>query len=167
MVCVLNEKILFYEFLHDLSKIIKEPKYQFGRPAIPLKDMFFSCGLTGEWSKDEVARVVSPSGKVDAVLLETNGGATTSFGYEVYVVERGAEPIGEPAVFLYGAIRNQSAYGVNLKWESQKLSITSLLSWVIRSPGMSPSWPYILITGQIKVISVKSAWRAFSKVNSK
>jgi len=40
-----NEKLLFYEFLHDLSKIIKEPKYQFGRPAIPLNDMFFSCGL--------------------------------------------------------------------------------------------------------------------------
>jgi transposase len=40
-----NEKLLFIELLHDLSKIIKEPTYQFGRPAIPIKDMFFSCGL--------------------------------------------------------------------------------------------------------------------------
>jgi transposase len=40
-----NEKLLFYELLYDLAKIIKEPEYQFGRPAIPLKDMFFSCGL--------------------------------------------------------------------------------------------------------------------------
>lgn len=40
-----NEKRLFYELLHDLSKIIVEPKYQFGRPTIPLKDLFFSAGL--------------------------------------------------------------------------------------------------------------------------
>jgi len=40
-----NEKRLFYELLHDLSKIIKEPKYEFGRPTIPIKDLFFSLGL--------------------------------------------------------------------------------------------------------------------------
>ncbi|MBL8397465.1 MAG: hypothetical protein JNL84_04855 [Candidatus Accumulibacter sp.] len=44
---------------------------------------WFFSGLIGEPSKDEVARVVSPSGNIDAVLFETNGGATTSFGYEV------------------------------------------------------------------------------------
>lgn len=76
------------------------------------------AGLAGEPSKDEVARIVSPSGNIEAVLFETNGGATTSFGYEVYVVERGAQPFGSPAVSLYGAIRNQHSYGVNLKWPS-------------------------------------------------
>ncbi len=40
-----NEKRLFIELLHDLSKIIKEPKYNFGRPPIPLKDLFFCAGL--------------------------------------------------------------------------------------------------------------------------
>ena len=75
-------------------------------------------GLLGEPSKDEVARVVSPSGNIDAVLFETNGGATTSFGCEVYVVEHGAKPSGSPAVSLYGAIRNQQAYGANLSWSS-------------------------------------------------
>ncbi len=40
-----NEKRLFIEFLYDLSKIIKEPEYHFGRPSIPLKDLFFSVGL--------------------------------------------------------------------------------------------------------------------------
>ncbi len=74
--------------------------------------------MVGEPSKDEVARVVSPSGKVYAVLFETNVGATTSFGYEVYVVEHGAKPLGSPAVSLYGAVRNQHAYGVNLAWTS-------------------------------------------------
>lgn len=40
-----NEKRLFYELLYDLAKIIQEPKYEFGRPSIPLRDLFFSAGL--------------------------------------------------------------------------------------------------------------------------
>src|SRR3989338_6388387 len=40
-----NEKRLFVEMLHDLSRIIKEPKYRFGRPFIPIKDLFFCVGL--------------------------------------------------------------------------------------------------------------------------
>ncbi len=40
-----NEKRLFVELLSDLSKIIKEPKYKFGRPSISLKDLFFCAGL--------------------------------------------------------------------------------------------------------------------------
>lgn len=85
--------------------------------AVLLIAWFFSA-LLGEPSKDEVARVVSPSGKVDAVLIETNGGATTSFGYEVYVVEHDARPSGSPAVSLYSAVRNPHAYGANLVWLS-------------------------------------------------
>ena len=46
----------------------------------------------GEWSFDEVARVLHPQANVDAVLVETNGGATTSFGYEVFVLSRGQNP---------------------------------------------------------------------------
>jgi len=80
--------------------------------------VILTYGLVGEPSKDEVVRVVSPSGKVEAVLFETNGGATTSFGYQVYVVERGAKPLGTPAVFLYDAARNEQAYGANLVWLS-------------------------------------------------
>lgn len=88
---------------------------------------WFFAGLVGEPSKDEVARVVSPSGNIDAVLFETNGGATTSFGYEVYIVEHGAQPSGSPAVSLYGAVRNQHAYGANLSWaSSDSLSVEYL-----------------------------------------
>jgi len=59
---------------------------------------YFIFLLAGEPSKDEVARDTSPTGKVDALLLETNGGATTSFGYEVYIVEHDAQPSVSPAV---------------------------------------------------------------------
>lgn len=76
-----------------------------------------ACG--GGWSWDEVARVRSPDGSRDAVLIERNGGATTSFGYEVFVVPHAA-PVREGAAgavaSLYAATRNAQAYGVNLRW---------------------------------------------------
>lgn len=40
-----NEKRLFYELLNELCKIIPEPPYVFGRPAIPIRDMIFVCCL--------------------------------------------------------------------------------------------------------------------------
>jgi hypothetical protein len=84
--------------------------------------LFFgiSCGI-GDWSYDEVTRVASPSGQVDAVLIEGNGGATTSFSYYLCVVPKGKKVSGRPdaaVARLYGAIRGQHAYGVDLKWES-------------------------------------------------
>jgi hypothetical protein len=64
-----------------------------------------------------VTRVTSPIGDTDALLIETNGGATTSFGYEVHVVPKGSAPsAGSEAAFIYGAVRNDHAYGVNLRW---------------------------------------------------
>ena len=80
----------------------------------------FSLRNLGEWSFDEVARVAQPQANVDAVLVETNGGATTSFGYEVFVLPHGQVPerSGNPVAYLYGAGRNEHAYGVNLRWDS-------------------------------------------------
>src|SRR5947208_1348029 len=78
-----------------------------------------SCGIH-ESSFDEVVRVPSPSSRVDAVLVEGNGDATTSFGYYVYVVTSGkavSRRDGSVANF-YGAVRSDSAYGVDLRWES-------------------------------------------------
>lgn len=74
----------------------------------------------GQWSFDEVARIPSSTSNVDAVLVETNGGATTSFGYEVFVLSRGQAPqrSGHPVANLYGAVRSEHAYGVNLRWVS-------------------------------------------------
>jgi hypothetical protein len=56
---------------------------------------------------------------VDAVLAEENGGATTSFGYRVFVVPRGAAIVRESrdhVAWLYGASRSGNAYGANLRW---------------------------------------------------
>jgi hypothetical protein len=68
-------------------------------------------------SRDEVARTRSPDGVIDAVVVETNGGGTTSFGYEVDLVRAGSSTVSaRRAAFLYGAGRNANAYGVNLRW---------------------------------------------------
>ena len=69
-------------------------------------------------SQEEVSRVPCPDGRVEAVLIETDGGATTSFGYRILVEKKGQWFSGEQVAWLYGAGRNENAYGVNLKWNS-------------------------------------------------
>jgi hypothetical protein len=66
---------------------------------------------------DEVARVVSPDGAIDAVLVESNGGAITAFWYDIYLVRHG-EPWrrAHSAAWLYDAMRSEQAYGVNIVW---------------------------------------------------
>ena len=71
-------------------------------------------------SRDEVARVKSPSGNLVASLVEVNGGATTSFGYEINVARVHYGLVSTEVASLYGATRNASAYGVNLRWVSDK-----------------------------------------------
>jgi hypothetical protein len=71
-------------------------------------------------SKDEVARQLSPAGNAEAILIETNGGATTSFGYEVYVRSTINSINKIKVATFYGAIRSESAYGINLNWVSNE-----------------------------------------------
>ena len=78
-------------------------------------------------SRDEVARVTSPSGSLVATLMEVNGGATTSFGYEVRIARDGFNLGGTEVASLYAAVRSEHAYGVNLHWVSdQELRIDYL-----------------------------------------
>ena len=80
-------------------------------------------------SNDEVARVTVPDGSVDAVLIELHGGATTSMAYEIHILPKGGKPSKTSRVaFLYRAIRNQNAYGVNLKWDTGDALIAEYLS---------------------------------------
>jgi hypothetical protein len=95
-------------------------------------------------SFDEVARVPNQATNVDAVLVETNAGATTSFGYEVFILPHGQKPdrSGHAVVTLYGAIRNDHAYGANLRWTStDTLSVEYLVAqqatWLNGSLGVN------------------------------
>lgn len=80
--------------------------------------MLTGCDLTGEVGRDRVAAVTSPDGATRAILFETNGGATTSYGYEIELApaSQGGEVVA--AGQLFGAARSQCSWGVNLRWLS-------------------------------------------------
>jgi hypothetical protein len=82
--------------------------------------------MSGCSSRDEVVRVTSPGGSVDALVFETDCGTLCSFGYEIRLAPKGGRN-GEEVAYLDGAIRNEDAWGVNLKWlDANKLSIEYL-----------------------------------------
>ncbi|MEI2726531.1 MAG: hypothetical protein V9H26_24345 [Verrucomicrobiota bacterium] len=88
-----------------------------------------SCSVH-DGSFDEVARVPNPSHQVDAVLVESNGGATTSFGYHVHLVPSGSlvTRLDSEVASFYAAIRSESAYGVDLKWDANNQLVCEYLS---------------------------------------
>ena len=66
-------------------------------------------------------RVNSPSGQMVAVVYELNGGATTSFGYEVEIEDAGHLGFARKVAYTYDAIRNnKGAYGVVPRWVSDE-----------------------------------------------
>ena len=109
--------------------------------------------LAGDTSYDEVARLTSPSGDMDAVLVETNGGATTSFGYNIFLVGSGAKyDTGLQVASLYGAVRNERAYGVNLKWENPQRLIVEYL----RTKGEPRSTGSATFMGREIIVSLRA-----------
>ena len=65
----------------------------------------------------EVTRTRSPDGSLEGVVIERIVNVTTPYSYWVYVTTPGA-PIGPEGrvASAYGAIRNDSAWGMNLRW---------------------------------------------------
>jgi hypothetical protein len=93
----------------------------------------------------------SPDGRVEAVLMETNGGATTSFGYEVHVVEKG-RPASDQVARLYGAVRNENAYGANLKWISDNELVVEYLEARDQTLGLAS----VSVAGRAIKVSLRS-----------
>jgi hypothetical protein len=90
-----------------------------------------SCGLLV--SHDEVARATSPDGRIDAVTVEVNGGATARFGYDIYLVPRGWLSHRRVHVArFYDAVRRETpddvAYGVNVRWDSGRTVLVEYLA---------------------------------------
>lgn len=86
----------------------------------------------------EVARVTSPNAAIDAVLTEANPGATASFVYRIRLIARGADWKNDAAVVqLYGATRNASAFGVDLKWQDTQ----TLVAEYLQARSVSPTEP--------------------------
>ncbi len=68
---------------------------------------------------DDVARLPSPSGKVEAILTEKNSGAATSFLYNVYLVSVTVPEKKIHIAQIHGATRSENSYGINLIWLSE------------------------------------------------
>ncbi|HKY04089.1 MAG TPA: hypothetical protein VJQ56_04320 [Blastocatellia bacterium] len=85
-------------------------------------------GCSVPFRSGEVARVASPSGRVDAIVIEANTGRASASSYDVFIVPSGeGHARGRHVASLYSATRNRSSYGVNLKWEnSARLAIEYL-----------------------------------------
>jgi len=120
---------------------------------ILLLTSFVIIAVTGCCSKDEVLRVTAPDKSTEAVLIETNCGANVSFGYKVYVTPRGASTWrGKEVANLYGAVRNNGAYGVNLRW----LSADSLSIEYLKAQDERLEKPTVNVSGRDILISLKS-----------
>ncbi|GGH12868.1 hypothetical protein [Silvibacterium dinghuense] len=64
-------------------------------------------------ARNEVARLESPDGKATALLYEAEGKGSASFLYDVLLRSGGQT---ELVAHLAGAMRNDRAYGVDLRW---------------------------------------------------
>ena len=63
-----------------------------------------------------VARTTSPDGRVVATVTEVDAGATVDFAYDVRVFRNWPWHWDYSVARLYGAVRSECAYGVDLKW---------------------------------------------------
>ncbi|MEK8018109.1 MAG: hypothetical protein VSS75_014640 [Candidatus Parabeggiatoa sp.] len=67
-------------------------------------------------AREEMARISSPDFRVDAILIRANAGATTSFVFEVYIVQSGDVPTEDDLLF-----RGDKMEGLKLRWVQSKL----------------------------------------------
>lgn len=76
----------------------------------------------------EVARVGSPSGRIEAIVIEANTGPKASSSYDVYLVPSGKDHNqGIHVASFYAASRSRTAFGINLKWNGpEELAIEYL-----------------------------------------
>lgn len=99
----------------DMLKIGHRPGAEFGLIVMIIGAVLFTACTGVGVAQEEIARIASPDSVVDAVLVESNCGATCGYAYLVTIVPRG-EPAGEHPLF-----RADKASGLNLEWERAKV----------------------------------------------
>ena len=128
---------------------------------VMLAMFFFGLNI----SSDAVARTKSPSGNIEAILEETNGGATTSFGY---IVSLRAAPFSTDRIRVasaYGATRNNHAYGMNLVWVDEntlEIQYWRARSAALESPSVSIGGIEIAVRMKAGVLDDISAGRRYA-----
>ena len=75
----------------------------------------FIWNVNKDFKLKEISRFTSPDLKVDAVLMKTDGGATTSCGYFLYIVPKGKSTKKGDEIF-----RADRVEGLIFKWMKEK-----------------------------------------------
>jgi hypothetical protein len=77
----------------------------------------------GAWAGHELSRITSPDGKLDAVLIEGSGGATTSVSLRVFVVMKDTEFTQQGVTFQreQASFTADSVKDLNLRWTRPSL----------------------------------------------
>jgi hypothetical protein len=71
--------------------------------------------VIGGASHEEIGRFTSPDKVVDAVLVQINPGAFSSYLYDLYIVPKGAKPSGAPV------LNAKRFRGEQIRWEEPHL----------------------------------------------
>jgi hypothetical protein len=114
-----------------------------------------SLGYLEDQARDLLPRdVTSPDGSTDAIVTESGAGATTSYSYNIYLARRGSprSEWGRSVVSLYAAVRNDHAYGVNVKWTGEETVVVECL----RAGGVKIRRPTTEIQGREVHMTVKT-----------
>ena len=78
---------------------------------------------------DEVTRLRSPSGALEAVVIEGETSVLNPFTYDVYVTPAGrGVRAGEQVAWLSSASRSKQSLGVNVRWTAPDTLAISYLS---------------------------------------
>lgn len=87
-----------------------------------------SCDITGDVGHEERAWAASPDGRTHAILTETNGGATTAYGYLVELHpsdHQGQEPIRVADFYNVGS---DCEYGLSMRWRDANTLVLAINS---------------------------------------
>ena len=92
---------------------------------IPFALLLFSCNGA---AREERAWANSPDGRTHAILIETNGGATTAFGYLVELHpsdHQGQKPV---RVADFYRVVSDCDYGLDMRWADANTLVLRLRS---------------------------------------
>ena len=78
--------------------------------------VLFSCNFAGDAKWAEIERIPSPDNKVEAVLVSSDAGATTSTGFHVFIVPKGSKIETGYEKFIADKV-----LGIKLSWKKNKL----------------------------------------------
>ena len=89
-----------------------------GWPVLALLGLLLFLDACDLVEKTEVARIVSPDGRVEAVLVKVEAGATVATSFKVYIVPKGGKASHPNPDFLADHVE-----GLDLKWQAPRLLV--------------------------------------------